>query len=77
MASAAEAAASEPAYSAAVKAVRARVGDKPFEELLARLRKTNSDIKLKGLKTIRGVPDAGGTFLTGYPYRVLRLGPVF
>jgi hypothetical protein len=68
MAAAAEAAASEPAYSAAVKAVRAKVGEQPFQELLARLRKTNSDIKLKGLKTIRGVPDAGGTFLTGYPY---------
>ncbi len=67
-ASAAEAAAPEPAYSDAVKAVRAKVGEQPFQELLVRLRKTNSDIQLKGLKTIRGVPNAGGTFLTGYPY---------
>jgi len=58
----------EPAYSDAVKAVRAKVGEQPFQELLVRLRQTNSDIKLKGLKTIRGVPNAGGTFLTGYPY---------
>jgi putative isomerase len=58
----------EPNYSSAVKAVRARVGEPAFQELLVRLRKTNSDIKLKGLKTIRGVPNAGGTFLTGYPY---------
>jgi hypothetical protein len=62
-------AASEPAYSDAVNAVRARVGDKAFAEWLLRLPKTNSDIKHKGLKTIRGVPDAGGTFLTGYPYK--------
>jgi putative isomerase len=69
LASAAEpAAAPEPTYSDAVKAVRAKVGEQPFRELLVRLRKTNSDIKLKGLKTIRGVPNAGGTFLTGYPY---------
>ena len=61
-ASAAEAAAPEPAYSDAVKAVRAKVGEQPFQELLVRLRKTNSDIQLKGLKTIRGVPNAGGTF---------------
>jgi len=61
-------AAAEPAYSAAVKAVRAKVGEQPFQELLVRLRKTNADIKLKGLKTIRGVANAGGTFLTGYPY---------
>ena len=58
----------EPKYSSAVKAVRTKVGDAPFQELLLRLRKTNSDIQLKGLKTIRGVPNAGGTFLTGYPY---------
>jgi hypothetical protein len=60
--------ATEPAYSAAVNAVRAKVGEKPFAELLVRLRKTNADIKTKGLKTIRGQANAGGTFLTGYPY---------
>jgi putative isomerase len=61
-------AASGLAASAAVRAVRAKVGDKAFAELLVRLKKTNSDIKLKGLKTIRGVANAGGAFLTGYPY---------
>lgn len=61
-------ASSAPAYSAAVKAMQARVGEKAFAELLVRLRKTNSDIKTKGLKTIRGVANAGGNFLTGYPY---------
>ncbi len=60
--------ATAPAYSPAVQAVRVKVGDKPFADMLARLRQTNSDIKLKGLKTIRGVANAGGTFLTGYPY---------
>jgi putative isomerase len=60
--------ASEPAYSEAVGAVRAKVGDAAFQELLVRLQKTNSDIKLKGLKTIDGVPGVGGTLLTGYPY---------
>ena len=60
--------ASQPAYSAAVRAVIAQVGEKPFAELLARLGTTNSDIHLKGLKTIRGKPNAGGKFLTGYPY---------
>jgi len=65
---AADAASPAPTYSAAVKALRTKVGEQPFQELLDRLRKTNSDIQLKGLKTIRGVPNAGGTFLTGYPY---------
>ncbi len=60
--------ASQPAYSAAVRAVIAQVGEKPFAELLVRLGTTNSDIHLKGLKTIRGKPNAGGKFLTGYPY---------
>jgi Mannosylglycerate hydrolase MGH1-like glycoside hydrolase domain len=54
--------------SAAVKAVRVRVGDEAFTELLVRLNKTNYDIKLKGIKTINGEPNAGGSFLTGYPY---------
>lgn len=54
--------------SAAVKAVRERVGDEAFDELLVRLQKTNSDIRLKGIKTIEGKPNAGGSFLTGYPY---------
>jgi Mannosylglycerate hydrolase MGH1-like glycoside hydrolase domain len=54
--------------SDAVRAVRAEVGDKAFAELLIRLHKTNSDIKLKGIKTIDGKPNAGGSFLTGYPY---------
>ncbi len=44
------------------------IGPAQSAELLARLNKTNSDIKLKGLKTIRGVANAGGSFLTGYPY---------
>ncbi len=44
------------------------IGPDEAAELLKRLQKTNSDIKLKGLKTIRGVPNAGGNFLTGYPY---------
>lgn len=57
-----------PAYSAAVQAVRARVGEKAFAELLTRLAKTNADIKTKGLKTIRGQANAGGSYLTGYPY---------
>src|SRR5689334_16185638 len=56
----------EPTYSGAVQAMRASVGEQPFAEVLNRLRKTNSDIKSKGLKTIRGVASAGGTFLTGY-----------
>jgi putative isomerase len=54
--------------SIAVKSVRNRVGDEAFAELLIRLHKTNSDIKFKGIKTIDGKPDAGGSFLTGYPY---------
>jgi Mannosylglycerate hydrolase MGH1-like glycoside hydrolase domain len=54
--------------SAAVKALREMVGNEAFEELLLRLRKTNSDIRLQGIKTIDGKPNAGGTFLTGYPY---------
>jgi hypothetical protein len=54
--------------SFAVKALRTKVGDEAFAELLSRLHKTNSDIKLKGIKTIDGKPDAGGSFLTGYPY---------
>lgn len=54
--------------SVAVKAMRASVGDKAFAELLIRLHKTNSDIKHKGIKTIDGKPDTGGSFLTGYPY---------
>ncbi len=44
------------------------IGPAQAAELLTRLRKTNADIKLKGLKTIRGVANAGGNFLTGYPY---------
>jgi putative isomerase len=44
------------------------IGPVQAAELLKRLQKTNSDIKLKGLKTIRGVPNAGGNLLTGYPY---------
>jgi hypothetical protein len=44
------------------------IGPTQAAELLTRLQKTNSDIKLKGLKTIRGVANAGGNFLTGYPY---------
>ncbi len=55
-------------YSAAVQSLRAAVGANSFTELLSRLRKTNSDIQAKGLKSIRGVPDPGGIFLTGYPY---------
>jgi hypothetical protein len=45
-----------------------QMGDAQWSELIARLNKTNSDIKLKGLKTIDGKPNAGGNFLTGYPY---------
>jgi putative isomerase len=44
------------------------IGPDQAAELVKRLQKTNSDIKLKGLKTIRGVSNAGGNFLTGYPY---------
>jgi hypothetical protein len=44
------------------------IGPERAKILYARLAKTNLDIKTKGLKTIRGVPNAGGTFLTGYPY---------
>jgi len=54
--------------SAAVRAVHKMVGDNAFNELLVRLKKTNSDIRLKGIKTIEGQPNAGGSFLTGYPY---------
>ena len=36
--------------------------------LMARLVKTNWDIKYKGLKTIRGMANAGGDLITGYPY---------
>lgn len=61
-------AALKPADSEAGKALRAKLGDQPFQELLIRLRKTNSDIKLQGLKTISGESNRGGTFLTGYPY---------
>jgi hypothetical protein len=44
------------------------IGPEKHAILLQRLAKTNSDIKLKGLKTIRGQANAGGNFLTGYPY---------
>lgn len=44
------------------------IGPEKHALLLQRLAKTNSDIKLKGLKTIRGQANAGGNFLTGYPY---------
>ncbi len=44
------------------------VGPTQASALLTRLAKTNSDIKLRGLRTIRGVPNVGGDFLTGYPY---------
>ena len=44
------------------------IGPDQAAQLITRLEGTNSDIKHKGLKTIRGVPDAGGNFLTGYPY---------
>ncbi len=44
------------------------IGPEKHALLLERLAKTNADIKLKGLKTIRGQANAGGTFLTGYPY---------
>lgn len=54
--------------SAVVKGLRTRIGNEVFNELLNRLHKTNSDIRLKGIKTIDGKPNAGGSFLTGYPY---------
>jgi len=54
--------------SDAVKAVRTVFSDEVFAELLVRLRKTNSDIMHKGIKTIDGMPDSDGLFLTGYPY---------
>src|SRR5262245_1516495 len=56
------------AKTPAALALRKEIGDEQWTELFARLSKTNSDIKLKGLKTIDGKSDAGGDFLTGYPY---------
>ena len=56
------------AKTPAALAVRKRVGNAAWTELFARLRKTNSDIEHKGLKTLRGVANAGGQYLTGYPY---------
>ena len=44
------------------------IGPERAKILYAHLAKTNLDIKTKGLKTIRGVANAGGHFLTGYPY---------
>ncbi len=44
------------------------IGPEQAAVLLRRLEKTNSDLKLKGLKTIEGRANAGGDFLTGYPY---------
>jgi hypothetical protein len=44
------------------------IGSDKAAELLTRLQKTNTDIKFKGLKTLAGKPNAGGTMLTGYPY---------
>lgn len=54
--------------SSAVKTLHTMVGDEAFAELLIRLHKTNSDIKLKGIKTIDGKINADGSYLTGYPY---------
>jgi len=63
-----QAPASAPALTPGAAAILKKVGPEQYKELLARLKQTNSDIKLKGLKTVRGVANAGGTFLTGYPY---------
>jgi putative isomerase len=54
--------------SAAARTMRARVGGPAFDQLAARLQRTNADIRQRGLKTIDGVAGAGGSFLTGYPY---------
>ena len=50
------------------------IGPVQAAELLKRLQKTNSDIKLKGLKTIRGVPNAGGIFSRATPTRSFTTG---
>jgi len=59
--------ASQPAAnpSAATLALQKSVGPGPWGELLARLAKTNSDIRARGLRTFRGSPEK---LLTGYPY---------
>ncbi|HEY4330354.1 MAG TPA: trehalase family glycosidase [Phycisphaerae bacterium] len=57
-----------PTLTPAAQSLQAQLGAANYAELLTRLKKTNSDVKLKGLKTIRGVANAGGSFLTGYPY---------
>jgi hypothetical protein len=56
------------AKTPAAAALRKEIGDAQWAELFARLGKTNDDIKHKGLKTIAGRANAGGNFLTGYPY---------
>jgi hypothetical protein len=56
------------AKTPAAAALKKEIGDAQWTELFARLNKTNSDVKLQGLKTIEGRSNAGGDFLTGYPY---------
>ena len=46
-------------------ALREQVGDAEFTELLARLRKTNSDYRTRGIRAFRGTTDK---MVTGYPY---------
>jgi putative isomerase len=58
---------SQPAAnpSAATLALQQSVGPAQWTEFQARLRKTNSDIKARGLRTFKG---ASEKLLTGYPY---------
>jgi hypothetical protein len=51
--------------SAATLALAASVGPAQWAELQARLKKTNADIKARGLRDFRGSPEK---MLTGYPY---------
>ncbi|HVX85772.1 MAG TPA: trehalase family glycosidase [Phycisphaerae bacterium] len=54
--------------TAAGRAFVEAIGAEVAGMLGGRLAKTNADIRMRGLKTIRGVANAGGDFLTGYPY---------
>jgi len=51
--------------SAETLALAARIGSAQWAELQARLRKTNSDIRTRGLRPFRGSAEK---LLTGYPY---------
>src|SRR5207248_2854062 len=51
--------------SAGAAAFRKRIGEAQWNELIARVRKTNADIQAHGLRDFRGSSEK---LITGYPY---------